>query len=297
MKKILIVDTNNIFWISRGLQTQESADEKSWPVNSQFFTIVNSYLRIHEPDSIIFLGEGNPAWRYEKLKSYKESRVESRIADTLNDDFSRQKKDVRNILKKNLPFYYLQHNSLEADDIAYLICKFINKKNIDCEIICVSTDADWEQNMLYFDNVKIWHPIKKIFKDKPHKEFIKLKAICGDASDEIPKIRKGLGIKTALKIIENDSSLSDWLKTLTDNEKENYFNNLFLIDFNSIPENFENEVFQSIENYQFQNLEWEFFKFYCKERKMFRFLKNMDNKKIFYTKLKPFMEHKNVNSW
>lgn len=289
--KILIIDTNNIFWISRGLQTQESADKKSWPINSQFFTIINSYLRIHEPDSVIFLGEGNPGWRYSRLKSYKESRIERRANDTLNEDFSRQKRDTRNMLKA-MPFYYFKHDNLEADDIAYLVCKFLNNKNINCEIICISTDADWQQNMLYFENVSIWNPLKKVFKEKPSNNFIELKAICGDTSDEIPKIKRGFGKKSAEKVLSDEKTFNEWFNSLTKEQQEQYLINLFVIDFKNIPLDYENDVFNIIENYNFPKLEWEFFKLYCKERKMFRFLKNIDNKKSFYLKLKPFIEHK-----
>lgn len=294
MNKTLIIDTNNIFWLSRGFHTEAPSLDGEWPISAQFFTIINSYLRIHQPDSVFFLGEGFPEWRYLKFPEYKKERPILREADPLNEAFIRQKRDVRNILKNIMPFYYIQHPQLEADDIAYLICKFINDKNIDSEIVCISTDKDWEQNMVYFDNVSIWQPITKKWKEKPDDNFVAIKSLCGDKSDGIDGF-KGIGPKTAKKLLTNEDKWEEWYDSLTDSDKQKYEANKFIIDFNNIPKEFQDNIYNNIECFELPQLKWSYFKSYCAERKMFRFLKKMDEKINFYQKLGPIMEHKIIS--
>lgn len=294
MKKILIIDTNNIFWLSRGPHTHESSLNGGWPITSQFFIILNSYLRIHEPDSVFLLGEGYPKWRYEKFEYYKVGRPEARSNDPLNEDFSRQKKDTRKAIKEMLPIYFLGHEFLEADDIANVICEYINKNNIESEIVLISTDKDWEQNMVLYDNVSIWQPMTKKWKEKPDEDFIKIKAICGDNSDGIIGF-KGIGPKTAKKIISDEKKWEEWNDSLTEEQKKQFEKNLYLIDFKNIPDIYKNEVFKMIDEFDFPDLQWEKFRIYCASRKMFQFLKKFDDKILFYKKLKPIIKHKVVN--
>jgi DNA polymerase-1 len=69
------------------------------------------------------------------------------------------------------------------------------------------------------ERINIYHPIKKIFVEKPDHVYLDWKALRGDVSDNIPGI-KGVGDKTATKII-NDPELMK--ETLTDPMKRLIF--------------------------------------------------------------------------
>ena len=67
--------------------------------------------------------------------------------------------------------------------------------------------------------VDIYHPIKKTFVEKPNYTYLDWKALRGDVSDNIPGI-KGVGDKTATKLINNPDLLSE---TLSNPEKREIF--------------------------------------------------------------------------
>ena len=127
------------------------------------YTLLNSLLshlkRIGvQPNDIIILAKDKKSWRKKYSTEYKKDREEKRSSFekdtgiTFGEEFIKIN-SLFNTLDITYPFYCIEEEGLEADDIAALICK----EFIDKEIILLSFDSDWEQ-LWFYSNVKIYSP-------------------------------------------------------------------------------------------------------------------------------------------
>jgi 5'-3' exonuclease len=126
----------------------------------------------------------------------------------------------------------------EADDIVAVLTKDHSEKKDDITII--SSDHDFNQLLTYF-NVKQYDPIKrKNIECINPKLILETNILTGCSSDNIKPIRKGIGPKTAAKL------LNEGLEELLKDEQllNNYKRNKKLIDFTEIP----SELQESIRN-------------------------------------------------
>jgi 5'-3' exonuclease len=133
-------------------------------------------------------------------------------------------------MKKALTnFVFIDVDSAEADDVIAVLAKTIGKDYK--ESIVISNDGDYVQ-LLAESNLKLFNPMKRQFvKSLNSKTAMLVKVLSGDKSDNIPNLRKGLGEKTAAKIIRD--GLEDYL---TENKlTKEYERNTKLVDWNYIP--------------------------------------------------------------
>jgi len=118
----------------------------------------------------------------------------------------------------------------EADDVIATLCHNLSKEH---EIIIISSDKDMNQ-LLVYDNVKIYNPMKKEFfshedcfnkyKIHPH-QFTFYQAFIGDISDNIQGI-KGVGPKTAIKLITQYETIENFTRDTKSNTKSKYYDNI-----------------------------------------------------------------------
>lgn len=288
--KILVIDLANMFWLCRGQHTTEDALAGGWPTVGEFLIKLNYWIRIHQPTSLILMDDGYPDWRYNIFQSYKKGRDELRQKDPLAEDFLRQKKDIKENVIPILPIYIFHHPKLEADDLSYIFCKYMEKNNFDGEILALSTDDDWRQLMTYFSFVKVWNPRSKILPEAVGSNYVLYKSILGDLSDKIPGFNK-IGPKTAEKLANNQELFTEWFNKLSLEEKQRFGINQFLIDWNNIPENYYNEAMQYLESKPpLPMFKPNSLKIHCKSRKIFRFLKNFEVKEYNFGSLKPIFK-------
>lgn len=173
-------------------------------------------------DIAYFVLEGKPKHRTGTFEGYKSNRPK------LPSDFWRQQAEILEIMT-HLPVVQIRHKDYECDDvIANLAKHYVTNKN--AEVIVVSGDSDFIQlfDTLGSDKLKIFHPIKKKFLEKPTYNYLNWKSLKGDISDNIPGI-KGVGDKTATKLVEDADRLRDFL---SDPDKNLIFErNRSLIEF------------------------------------------------------------------
>lgn len=204
--KVLFLDGYNLIY--RALSGFRSGE---YPVVYNFFRGVRPIIEMHNPDKVYFVLEGKPAFRSQISDgAYKSNRKSQ------GDHFHKQKASIISIVKSCLPFTSVRHPDLECDDvIATLTSKHCSEGD---ECVIVSSDSDFIQLLNVFDdNLKIYHPIKKIFIDKPDYDYVTWKALRGDKTDNIEGI-KGVGDKTAFKLVKDEKLLGEFL--------ENKFNRL-----------------------------------------------------------------------
>jgi hypothetical protein len=197
-------------------------------------------------------------WRNDLIDDYKERRKQNLFIKSFYGY------GIKEVID-NSGFQVISHATLEADDVAYISLKNLKKDkdlNFDKKITIITDDSDYIQ-LLKYNNVQIINlknkDISSRLKNQTVDEFLKLKIINGDISDNINSIFKHLSlqkiydsnlkkdIKITKKLIEEIAKDQQLFVRLIKNNKEksiyeNYIQNKKLIDFTEIPEKFHNIV-------------------------------------------------------
>ena len=239
--KVLLVDISNL--TMRCLFSQmPGPDEEEFSVfKLTFLASFTKLIKTLEPDRVICL-QDSESWRKQVYPEYKATRAAKREQSVVNFNvfFPVLEKFLNTIADsfKNIPFVKIQNT--EADDIIATIVK----THPEWDIINVSSDKDFYQ-LFRYPNYRQYDGMKHAFIEglDPEKELM-VKIITGDSSDNIPGLKRGVGPKRALKIIEED--LNKWVE----DEKltEAYQRNMKLISFNCIPKEIENSIIAVINN-------------------------------------------------
>lgn len=234
-------------------------------LQSLFYIVTN-----FNPTEVILAIDGRKNWRKKYYPEYKADRKEKRAKDTFDwfaffDRLSLFEEEI----KKNFPFKVIKNAHLEADDIAGW---FARERN-DIETILVSSDKDWSQ-LLKYPNIKMWDPIKRsLLKVKNPEEELRIKILTGDSGDNVPPIRRGMGPKTAKKILSNEEK---YKKELNDH-KEEFKRNTVLIDLKFTPKQFLSKLAESYDSYEFPMKDLKHLYIYFSKSKMKRFCDKLDS--------------------
>ena len=213
-KKILLIDGNSManraFYATMGRVMKTPAGVSTNAVYG-FFQIMFKTIEEEKPDKIIVAFDISSSEKRTKIfNEYKAGRHKA------PEDLTIQFPIIKELLKTmNIPI--VQKDGIEADDILGAIAKKEGKKGN--KIIILTGDRDYFQ--LVDINVNIRYPktimgkteyiiydnykINEEYGLTPEK-LIEVKALMGDASDNIPGV-KGIGEKTALKLIIQFGSL------------------------------------------------------------------------------------------
>lgn len=224
-KKILLIDGNSManraFYATMGRMMKTPTGISTNAVYG-FFQIMFKTIEEEKPDKIIVAFDISSSEKRTKIFSeYKAGRHKA------PEDLTIQFPIIKELLKTmNIPI--VQKDGIEADDILGAIAKKEGKKGN--KIIILTGDRDYFQlvdinvNIRYpktimgkteyiiYDNYKINEEYGLI----PEK-LIEVKALMGDASDNIPGV-KGIGEKTALKLIIQFGSLEKIYKYIENSD-------------------------------------------------------------------------------
>ena len=212
MDKILLVDGNNLLFRSYYATAYNGnfmKNSKDFPTNALFgFTnMINKIILEEKPTYMIVAFDKGKTFRHEKYTEYKGGRIET--PQELKQQFP-----VAKELLDCMGIKWYEIDNYEADDILGTFSKYCDEEERFIGTI-ISSDKDLLQ--LITNDVDI-----KLLKQKDYvrynkESFIKewgiepiriidLKALMGDASDNIPGV-KGIGEKTALKLLQEYKSL------------------------------------------------------------------------------------------
>lgn len=129
------------------------------------------------------------------------------------------------------------HPKLEADDIIAIACRTLKYDRA----VAITNDNDYIQ-LLKHKGVELYNLGHQALKNriKDIENYLTLKIILGDKSDNIPSIGKKIGEKTAEKMIANPEYFAKILEK--PEVREGYIKNKTLIDFDCIPTEYFEEV-------------------------------------------------------
>ena len=176
--------------------------------------MINKIINEEEAEYMLVAFDKGKTFRHEKYEEYKAGRIA--MPEELKLQFPYAKK-----ILDELGIKWFEIDNYEADDIIGTLAKEVDEKE-DYNALIVSSDKDLLQ--LITDKVIVKHLKTKdhIMMDKsafmeiyglePIK-MIDIKALQGDASDNIPGV-KGIGEKTALKLLQDFGSLEEIYKNI-----------------------------------------------------------------------------------
>ena len=213
-RKIMLgIDFNNM--LIGSYYGGELINDKGMNVNAikGFFFRIQSLKTIFNPDYIVIANDlsREKTFRRKLYKPYKAQRK------SLDPDILNQIKYATSIAAL-LGYPFINNELYEADDILGMISKYTTENDID--FVIASSDRDLYQ--LVNDHVFIYSPKNKELIDRAWlyekykltpEQWIELKMLQGDVSDNIPGI-KGVGEVTALKLMQKFGSIEEIYKHL-----------------------------------------------------------------------------------
>ncbi|MBR1442800.1 MAG: DNA polymerase I [Firmicutes bacterium] len=225
MKKLMIIDGNSI--INRAFYAIPLLTNKDGEYTNAVYGFLNIFFKLYDEERPDYVGVTfdlpKPTFRHIKFDAYKGTR--KGMPEELRPQISLLKEVLR---KMNIKIYELE--GYEADDVIGTLAK--KTENLGIEPIIVSGDRDLLQ--IATDTIKIRIPKTKsgkteiedyYAKDVKEKygvtpsEFIDVKALMGDSSDNVPGV-PSIGEKTAIKIISEYSSVENAIEN-AENVKPN----------------------------------------------------------------------------
>ena len=243
---MILVDMNQISLASimmhLHMQKEKQVDE-----NMVRHMILNS-LRMYRSRFVSEFGElvlcydSRHYWRRDYFPEYKHSRRKGREKDTKDWDniFSCLNK-IKEEIKNNMPYKFLEVYGAEADDIIATLCS----ESSD-EVMILSGDKDFIQLHKY-PNVKQYSPItKKMINGFNADDYLKEHVLKGDTSDGVPNVlspdnsfvdgirQKPLSKKKIAAMIDGNFP--------NEEVKRNFQRNKTLIDLGCIPDELRTEI-------------------------------------------------------
>ena len=228
MNKVILVDGNNLLFRSyyaTAYSGNVMKNSKGFPTNAiyGFINMINKIISEEKPEYIMIAFDKGKTFRHEKYADYKGGRSETH--DELKQQFP-----VAKQICEAMGIHYFEIDNYEADDIIGTFAKEVNN-NKDFTATIVSSDKDLLQLITDEVDVKLLKQTgfirmnKDVFRetygvDPIH--MIDLKALMGDASDNIPGV-KGIGEKTAISLLskyETIDNLYNHIDEVTGKTKE-----------------------------------------------------------------------------
>ena len=196
-------------------------------------------------------------WRHKHYNAYKASRDDK--SKVFNKEvFAYTYNVLLPQMKDKIGFQIVGHYCLEADDVIAVITNELLDRKTDniMNIVVITNDNDYIQLLNHkriMEGDRVTLCVRNL-QDKnicdrvgcSPKDYINVKKIIGDVSDNIPSIIKKCGKVTAFKLATNQNALSALLAK-DPIAKQQYELNDLLVDFDNIPLEYVQDVKEKIQ--------------------------------------------------
>jgi len=227
-QKLMVIDGNSIlnraFYGLQGPNLLATSDGLYTNAVYGFINIMNKYLEEENPQYLcVAFDLKAPTFRHKQFDGYKANRK------GMPDELRVQVPIIKEVLDA-MRIKRLEMEGFEADDILGSISLCAQQK--DMEVVIVTGDRDALQ--LAGENIRIKIPKTKGGKTETEEydpgiirekygiepvQFIDVKALMGDASDNIPGV-PGIGEKTALELIKTYGTIENLYENIGDITKK-----------------------------------------------------------------------------
>lgn len=223
-EKLMLIDGNSL--INRaffGLAGRNRLTAPDGTPTGALYAFLNMFLRFkadYGPDQIVAaFDRKEPTFRHQMFDGYKATRKGMPDDLAVQLPILKELLDLMGVGRVEVPGY-------EADDILGTLARKAESEGSDVAILT----GDKDSFQLVDDHVSIWHPVTTTGKTEVQiytpesvrerytigpEQFVDLKAIMGDPSDNIPGV-KGIGEKGALDLVSRFGSLDQIYEHLAD---------------------------------------------------------------------------------
>ncbi len=313
MEKLILIDGHSI--MNRAFYALPLLTNKDGQYTNAIYGFLNILFKLIEEECPTYIGVSfdlpKPTFRHLKYSDYKGNRKK------MPDELRTQIPLIKEILKSMNVIIY-EKEGYEADDVLATVAK--EAEAIGINPIIVSGDRDLLQ--IATENIKIKIPKTKAGKTEIEdyfekdvvekysvtpKEFIEVKALMGDTSDNVPGV-PSIGEKTAIKIINKYKTVENAIENALDIKPKRAGENileykqqallskyLVTIDTN-VPISFLNkktedifndEFFKQCQKYELKTILSKFKKTFKEDdRTSFNLIENIDKAKEYFNTLK-----------
>ena len=186
-------------------------NSKGFPTNAiyGFINMINKVIEEEKPSYMLVAFDKGKTFRHTKFDNYKAGRRE------MPEDLKPQFPVAKQVLDA-MGIFHFEIDNYEADDIIGTVSKMIEEED-EFDATIISSDKDLLQLISDEVDVKLLkqndfirmdkNKFYEIYETEPI-HMIDLKALMGDASDNIPGV-KGIGEKTAIKLIHEYKTLDN----------------------------------------------------------------------------------------
>ena len=216
-EKMIIIDGNSL--INRAYYAMPLLNTKSGVFTNAVYGFVNMLYRVledYQPDYIaVAFDRKAPTFRHLEFEPYKAGRKK------MPPELAQQIPILKNVLDA-FQIYQIEIDGFEADDLIGTLARYCENKNVRSFIVTGDKDA----LQLVSSKVQVLITKKGISSLEIYDEqavietygitpeqFIDLKGLMGDKSDNIPGV-PGIGEKTGTKLIREFNSIENLLQNL-----------------------------------------------------------------------------------
>jgi len=239
---MILVDMNQVTISNLMIQIKDEPLSEDL-VRHMVLNSLRSYKTKFSKDfgELVLCYDDKHCWRKDYFPYYKQNRKKARSESSLNwNELFDILTKIQNELEENFPYKVLKINGAEADDIiAILSNKISSTPNLYEEILIISGDKDFIQ-LHQSDNVKQYSPtLKKFVVDENPEQYKFEHIIRGDKGDGVPNVlsQDTVFVEDIRQRPITKKKLTEWKENgIPEGEiKRNYQRNKTLIDFDSIP--------------------------------------------------------------
>jgi len=250
---MILVDMSQIMMANIMMQMHISKEKE--PEEKMVRHMILNSLRMYRSRFISEFGElvlcydSRHYWRRDYFPEYKYNRRKSRETSSQDwDAIFGCLNIIKEEIKTNMPYKFLEVYGAEADDIIATICSEYNE-----EIMILSGDKDFIQ-LQKFPNVKQYSPItKKMVNGANPVGYLKEHVFRGDSSDGIPNVLSpdNTFIDGLRQHPLRKNKIASWMDhdfddvAPNDEIKRNYQRNQKLIDLTYIPSELSDEILET----------------------------------------------------
>ena len=239
---MILVDMNQVTISNLMIQIKDEPLSEDL-VRHMVLNSLRSYKTKFSKDfgELVLCYDDKHCWRKDYFPYYKQNRKKARSESSLNwNELFDILTKIQNELEENFPYKVLKINGAEADDIiAILSNKISSTPNLYEEILIISGDKDFIQ-LHQSDNVKQYSPtLKKFVVDENPEQYKFEHIVRGDKGDGVPNVlsQDTVFVEDLRQRPITKKKLTEWKENgIPEGEiKRNYQRNKTLIDFDSIP--------------------------------------------------------------
>jgi len=223
MEKLVLIDGNAI--IHRAYHSMPKNLSSRGELTNAVYGFALTLIRVIEdlkPKYLVCSFDlAGPTFRHEKYEKYKATRVKA--DQELYDQIPR----VRQLIEI-MEIKIFEQSGFEADDLIGTVIKKVDKKAVSAYIVTGDKDAYQLLNHQVFiydlksrpgdPRIVNEETVIKKYALKP-KDFVDLKALAGDSSDNIPGV-PGIGDKTATELIKKFGNLDQIYQKIENGQTE-----------------------------------------------------------------------------